>query len=105
MNPVPLSSEIIQALLNHEGSKGRILRAAIAYERGDFADLGNLPPTRTPIPAKASPRLRARRPRRAATGTALAIPRKGTLPDAPFTVTGITRPAPPDAEESGEKSV
>ena len=49
LQSIPLSREIIQALLNHEGSKGRILRAAIAYERGDFADLGNLPPTRTPL--------------------------------------------------------
>jgi EAL and modified HD-GYP domain-containing signal transduction protein len=49
LQSLPLSSEIIQALLNHEGSKGRILRAAIAYERGDFGELGNLPPTRTPL--------------------------------------------------------
>jgi EAL and modified HD-GYP domain-containing signal transduction protein len=49
LQSLPLSSEIIQALLNHEGSKGRILRAAIAYERGDFAELSNMPPTRTPL--------------------------------------------------------
>ena len=49
LQSLPLSREIIQALLNHEGSKGRILRAAIAYERGDFAELTNLPPTRTPL--------------------------------------------------------
>jgi EAL and modified HD-GYP domain-containing signal transduction protein len=49
LQSLPLSREIIQALLNHEGSKGRLLRAAIAYERGDFAELGNLPPTRTPL--------------------------------------------------------
>jgi c-di-GMP phosphodiesterase len=49
LQSLPLSREIIQALLNHEGSKGRILRAAIAYERGDFAELANMPPTRTPL--------------------------------------------------------
>jgi c-di-GMP phosphodiesterase len=46
---LPLSSEIIQALLNHEGPKGRILRAAIAYERGNFGELGDLQPTRIPL--------------------------------------------------------
>jgi EAL and modified HD-GYP domain-containing signal transduction protein len=46
---LPLSSEIIQALLNYEGPKGRILRAAVAYERGNFGELGDLPPTRTPL--------------------------------------------------------
>jgi EAL and modified HD-GYP domain-containing signal transduction protein len=46
---LPLSREIIEALLNYEGQKGRILRAVIAYERGAFADLGDLPPTRTPL--------------------------------------------------------
>jgi EAL and modified HD-GYP domain-containing signal transduction protein len=49
LQSLPLSREIIHALLNHEGSKGRILRAAIAYERGDFAELSNMPPTRTPL--------------------------------------------------------
>jgi c-di-GMP phosphodiesterase len=49
LQSLPLSSEIIQALLNHDGQKGRILRAAIAYERGDFGALGDLPPTRTPL--------------------------------------------------------
>jgi EAL and modified HD-GYP domain-containing signal transduction protein len=49
LQSLPLSREIIQALLNHEGPKGRILRAAIAYERGDFAELDNLPPTRIPL--------------------------------------------------------
>jgi EAL and modified HD-GYP domain-containing signal transduction protein len=49
LQSLPLSREIIEALLNHAGSKGRILRAAIAYERGDFADLVNLPPTRMPL--------------------------------------------------------
>jgi EAL and modified HD-GYP domain-containing signal transduction protein len=49
LQSLPLSREIIQALLNHEGSKGRILRAAIAYERGDFGELATLPPTLTPL--------------------------------------------------------
>jgi EAL and modified HD-GYP domain-containing signal transduction protein len=46
---LPLSSEIIQALLNYDGTKGRLLRAAIAYERGNFGELGDLPPTRIPL--------------------------------------------------------
>jgi EAL and modified HD-GYP domain-containing signal transduction protein len=46
---LPLSGEIIQALLNYDGPKGRILRAAIAYERGNFGELGDLPPTRIPL--------------------------------------------------------
>jgi c-di-GMP phosphodiesterase len=49
MQSLPLSGEIIQALLNYEGPKGRILRAAVAYERGSFGELGDLPPTRTPL--------------------------------------------------------
>jgi EAL and modified HD-GYP domain-containing signal transduction protein len=46
---LPLSREIIEALLNYEGPKGRVLRAVIAYERGAFAELGELPPTRVPL--------------------------------------------------------
>jgi EAL and modified HD-GYP domain-containing signal transduction protein len=46
---LPLSREIIQALLNYEGQKGRLLRATVAYERGNFAELGDLPPIRTPL--------------------------------------------------------
>jgi EAL and modified HD-GYP domain-containing signal transduction protein len=46
---LPLSREIIQALLNYEGPKGRVLRAVIAYERGAFAELDDLPPTRAPL--------------------------------------------------------
>jgi EAL and modified HD-GYP domain-containing signal transduction protein len=46
---LPLSREIIEALLNYEGAKGRILRAVVAYERGAFAELVELPPTRTPL--------------------------------------------------------
>ena len=49
LQSLPLSREIIHALLNHEGSKGRILKAAIAYERGDFGELATLPPTLTPL--------------------------------------------------------
>ena len=46
---LPLSGEIIQALLNYEGAKGRVLRAVIAYERGNFGEVGDLPPTRVPL--------------------------------------------------------
>jgi c-di-GMP phosphodiesterase len=49
LSTLPLSREIIAALLNYEGTKGRILRAAIAYERGNFAELGDLPPSRIPL--------------------------------------------------------
>ena len=49
LSTLPLSREIIAALLNYEGTKGRILRAAIAYERGNFAELGDLPPSRLPL--------------------------------------------------------
>ncbi len=49
LSSLPLSGEIIQALLNYEGPKGRILRAAVAYERGNFGELGDLPPTRVSL--------------------------------------------------------
>ncbi|HEY0630678.1 MAG TPA: HDOD domain-containing protein [Thermoleophilaceae bacterium] len=49
LSTLPLSREIIEALLNYEGAKGRILRAAVAYERGNFGELGDLPPSRTPL--------------------------------------------------------
>ena len=49
LSTLPLSREIISALLNHEGTKGRILHAAIAYERGAFGELGDLPPSRVPM--------------------------------------------------------
>ena len=49
LSTLPLSREIISALLNYEGTKGRILRAAIAYERGNFGELGDLPPSRVPL--------------------------------------------------------
>ena len=46
---LPLSREIIEALLNHEGQKGRVLHAVIAYERGKFGELGTLPPLPVPL--------------------------------------------------------
>jgi EAL and modified HD-GYP domain-containing signal transduction protein len=49
LGELPLSREIIAALLNYDGAKGRILRAAVAYERGNFGELGDLPPSRTPL--------------------------------------------------------
>ena len=49
LSGLPLSREIIEALLNYEGAKGRLLRAAIAYERGNFGELGDLPPTRASL--------------------------------------------------------
>jgi EAL and modified HD-GYP domain-containing signal transduction protein len=49
LSTLPLSREIIEALLNYEGAKGRILRAAVAYERGNFGELGDLPPSRIPL--------------------------------------------------------
>jgi EAL and modified HD-GYP domain-containing signal transduction protein len=49
LSTLPLSREIIEALLNHDGTKGRILRAAIAYEQGSFAELVDLPPSRTSV--------------------------------------------------------
>ena len=51
LSELPLSREIIEALLNYEGQKGRVLRAVLAYERGAFAEAGELPPTRTPLAA------------------------------------------------------
>jgi c-di-GMP phosphodiesterase len=49
LSSLPLSREIIEALLNYEGAKGRVLRAVLAYERGAFAEVGELPPTRIPL--------------------------------------------------------
>ena len=49
LSTLPLSREIIEALLNYEGTKGRILRATVAYEHGNFGELGDVPPTRTPL--------------------------------------------------------
>jgi EAL and modified HD-GYP domain-containing signal transduction protein len=49
LGELPLSREIISALLTYDGAKGRILRAAVAYERGNFGELGDLPPSRTPL--------------------------------------------------------
>jgi EAL and modified HD-GYP domain-containing signal transduction protein len=49
LGSIPLSQELIAALLNHEGAKGRILHSAIAYERGLFSELADLPPTHPPL--------------------------------------------------------
>jgi EAL and modified HD-GYP domain-containing signal transduction protein len=49
LRELPLSREIISALLNYDGAKGRVLRAAVAYERGNFGELGDVPPTRVPL--------------------------------------------------------
>jgi EAL and modified HD-GYP domain-containing signal transduction protein len=49
LGELPLSREIIAALLNYDGAKGRILRAAVAYERGNFGELGDVPPTRVAL--------------------------------------------------------
>jgi EAL and modified HD-GYP domain-containing signal transduction protein len=49
LSSLPLSREIIEALLNYEGPKGRVMRAVLAYERGAFAEVGELPPTRVPL--------------------------------------------------------
>ena len=40
---------MIRALLNYEGPKGRILRAVLAYERGNFGELEHLPPLHVPL--------------------------------------------------------
>jgi EAL and modified HD-GYP domain-containing signal transduction protein len=49
LGELPLSREIIAALLNYDGAKGRILRVAVAYERGNFGELGDVPPTRVAL--------------------------------------------------------
>ena len=49
LSALPFSPEMIGALLNHEGPKGQALRAVLAYERGAFGDLGELPPLPTPL--------------------------------------------------------
>ena len=49
LGSIPLSQELIAALLNHEGAKGRILHSTIAYERGRFSELADLPPTHPPL--------------------------------------------------------
>lgn len=46
---LPLSEEIVSALLNHAGAKGRILRAVVAYERGNFTELSELTPVGTAL--------------------------------------------------------
>jgi EAL and modified HD-GYP domain-containing signal transduction protein len=49
LSALPFSPDMIKALLNYEGSKGRMLRAVLAYERGAFGELGQLPPVHTPL--------------------------------------------------------
>lgn len=49
LSALPFSPDMIKALLNYEGPKGRTLRAVIAYERGAFGELGQLPPLHTPL--------------------------------------------------------
>jgi EAL and modified HD-GYP domain-containing signal transduction protein len=48
LRSLPLSEEIIGALLNYDGTKGRVLHAVLAYERGDFGELGELPAGTSP---------------------------------------------------------
>jgi EAL and modified HD-GYP domain-containing signal transduction protein len=48
LSSLPLSQEIIGALLNYDGQKGRVLHAVLAYERGDFDELGSLPAGASP---------------------------------------------------------
>jgi len=43
LRSLPFSQEIIAALLNHDGPKGRVLHAVLSYERGDFDELASLP--------------------------------------------------------------
>lgn len=42
LEPLPLAQEIKEALLNHEGRLGQILRCALIYERGDWDELEQL---------------------------------------------------------------
>ena len=43
LQSLPFSQEIIGALLNYDGPKGRVLHGVLSYERGDFDELGALP--------------------------------------------------------------
>jgi EAL and modified HD-GYP domain-containing signal transduction protein len=43
LRSLPLSQEIIAALLNHDGPKGRALHAVLRWERGDFGALADVP--------------------------------------------------------------
>ena len=42
VDPLPLSEEFHQALLNHEGLMGRALHTVLAYEEGEWAQMENL---------------------------------------------------------------
>ncbi|MFL5886200.1 MAG: EAL and HDOD domain-containing protein [Thermoleophilaceae bacterium] len=48
LRSLPLSQDIIAALLNYDGSKGQVLHAVLAYERGDFDELGAMPADSSP---------------------------------------------------------
>jgi c-di-GMP-related signal transduction protein len=48
LQSLPFSQEIIGALLNYDGPKGQALHAVLAYERGDFDELGALPADSSP---------------------------------------------------------
>jgi EAL and modified HD-GYP domain-containing signal transduction protein len=48
LRSLPFSPEIIAALLNHDGPKGQVLHAVLAYERGDFDELGAMPADTSP---------------------------------------------------------
>lgn len=49
LRSLPFSQEIIGALLNYDGPKGRALHAVLAYERGDFDELDALPAGSSPV--------------------------------------------------------
>ncbi|MFL5910152.1 MAG: EAL and HDOD domain-containing protein [Gaiellaceae bacterium] len=49
LRSLPFSQEIIGALLNYDGPKGRVLHAVLSYERGDFDELGALPAGSSPV--------------------------------------------------------
>jgi len=48
LRSLPLSQDIIGALLNYDGPKGQALHAVLAYERGDFDELGAMPADSSP---------------------------------------------------------
>ena len=64
LESLPFSEEIRVALLRHEGPKGELLAAVIAYERGEFPR----PPAAAPAPPPRRPFARRRLPRRARVG-------------------------------------
>jgi EAL and modified HD-GYP domain-containing signal transduction protein len=48
LRSLPLSQQVIAALLNHDGTKGRVLHAVLSYERGHFDELMALPTSSSP---------------------------------------------------------